>query len=83
MTKITPTNKQITLLRMIECNGLRTDRKGRKYYLCPTSMRRRGEMIVPNSALKALFKNGWIDENNEITDVGKSIIQPITPNTKQ
>lgn len=70
------TTKQISILHIINSNGLRIDKNGRKYYLCPTSLRRRGEMIVGAKELLVMRKSGWLDENDKITQLGLNQINP-------
>jgi len=56
--------KDSDIIHMLKEGGLRRDSKGRAYYFVPTSIRRNGRKIVPETKIKRLLKEGLITEED-------------------
>lgn len=51
-------------IEAIKSHAVRRDKKGRAYYLVPSSSRRNGQMIISQASIKKFLKNGDITQQD-------------------
>lgn len=58
------TNEDKDIIAIIKTSSLRRDKKGRAYYGVPTTKRRNGQMIVPETKLQRWLNQGYISQTD-------------------